>query len=157
MKTFGLFQLVCCHPFNWGNACLYWRNEWSVHGDVRRKGNLSCYRLFHLLANQAMVIILSLQKHQLGNGCFNGAVIAADDPRMLQLIAIAITRHLHVSAYTLTDVDDDDAPFCRLTKQPREPCFLRCVSASVTAHHDTPQVGHLENLLHNIFLQTGKE
>ena len=55
---------------------------------------------------------MALEEHQLGDGRLYRHVLAADDARLLQMIATVVTAHLDGALQTLTDVDDHLAVAC---------------------------------------------
>lgn len=70
-------------------------------------GDLTAEALGHQVAHGVGIVgIMALEEHQLGDGRLYRHVLAADDARLLQMIATVVTAHLDGALQTLTDVDD---------------------------------------------------
>ena len=97
------------------------------------------------------------EEHQLGDGTFGGAVIAADDACLKQLEAGFVAAHLYRTAGALGDVDDDDVAFGGFLQLLYEPVFLRGVARAVGFQYHCFQVGDVKYGVYDAFLYAGEE
>ena len=103
------------------------------------------------------VVELCAEKHQFGDGCLYGTVIAGYHSHVLELVACVVSAHLHRSGHALTDVDDDNASLCGLAQHVAEPRALWRVATAEGAHHDAAQLLGLEKVVHDFLLNAGEE
>ena len=110
------------------------------------------------MANGLRVIfVVRLEEHQFGDGRLDGLVLAADDARLLQMVAAVVTAHLHGALHTLGDVDDHLAVLRALAEGVEQPGALGGVARAEGAHDDGLQVGRVDDMSDEVFADAGEE
>ena len=100
---------------------------------------------------------MRLEEHQLGDGTLDGHVAAADDTRLLQVVAAVVAGHLDGTLQTLADVDDHLAVAGALAEGVEQPGTLRGVARSEGAHDDGLQVRRVDDVADEVFSDAREE
>ena len=120
--------------------------------------NFTPQALRHQLAHGLRVVfVVRLEEHQLGDGRLDGLILAADDARLLQMVAAVVAAHLHGALHALRDVDDHLAVLRALAQGVEQPGTLRGVARAEGAHHDGLQVGRVDDVPDEVFADAGEE
>ena len=100
---------------------------------------------------------MRLEEHQLGDGALDGHVAAADDTRLLEMVAAVVTGHLDGALQTLADVDDHLAVAGALAEGVEEPGRLGRVAGAEGAHNDGLEVRRVDDVPDEVFADAGEE
>ena len=101
--------------------------------------------------------MLPIEHHQLGDGRFDRAIPSADDARFFKLETGVIAFHSHRTCNALADVNDGHTALGGPFQNVDEPGLLRCIAATIGAHHHAFQLGRVEHMLENGWLHARKE
>ena len=101
--------------------------------------------------------LVAEQEHQLRDGAFGGAVVAAHHTRLYQGQTGLVKSHVDAARLALRDVDHQESAGICILEFFLEPLQLRGIACTESPYHDCFQPGDVEHRMHQALLNAWEE